>query len=321
MIFFRSLKNRHSRRQAQLHLEKQKLENMRKFKTTFLYMLLSLLTIQLHALDKPSIKTRVIGTGQPVIMIPGLTCDGAVWDSTIKSMGSGYQFHVMTLPGFAGNAPLEDLAAGFFTQVQKMVLDYIDQNKIKNPIIIGHSLGGFMALNIAIERPSLPSKLVIVDSLPFLTAMQVPTATEESSMPFAETMKTQMMASQVQTLEQRADYQRTMLKSMILDSANIEIATQWSLDSDMGTIAQSMYELYTTDLREDLGKIKVPTLVLGAWVAYQPYGSTRESTLAIYTGQYENLANVTVDMTDIGNHFIMWDDPEFFNNWLTKFLN
>jgi pimeloyl-ACP methyl ester carboxylesterase len=254
-------------------------------------------------------------------MIPGLTCDGSVWDSTIKSMGNGYQFHVMTLPGFAGNAPLKDLEAGFLTQVQNMVLDYIDQKNIKNPIIIGHSLGGFMALNIAIERPSLLSKLVIVDSLPFLTAMQVPTATEESSKPFAETMKTQMMASQDQTLEQRADYQRTMLKSMILDSANIEIATQWSLDSDMGTIAQSMYELYTTALREDLGKIKVPTLVLGAWVAYQPYGSTRESTLAIYTGQYENLANVTVDMTDIGNHFIMWDDSEFFNNWLTKFLN
>jgi N-formylmaleamate deformylase len=266
------------------------------------------------------IKTRVIGEGQPVIMIPGLTCDGSVWDDTVEAMGQGYQYHIMTLPGFAGNAPLEDLEAGFFKQVEAMVLDYIDENKIKKPIIIGHSLGGFMALKIAIKRPSLPSKLVIVDSLPFLTAMQMPDATEESAKGFTGNMKTQMMASVDQSLEQRATYQRTMLKSMILDSANIETATKWSIDSDMATIAQSMYELYTTDLREDLDKIIAPTLVLGAWVAYKDYGNTREGTLKTYTDQYEKHSNVKVDMTDIGNHFIMWDDPEFFYGWLKKFL-
>jgi len=294
---------------------------MKNFKTTFVIILMCLFTTQINALNKPSIKTRVIGSGQPVIMIPGLTCDGSVWDSTVKSMGEGYEFHIMTLPGFAGNAPLEDVEAGFFTQVQQMVLDYINKNKIEKPIIIGHSLGGFMALNIAIERPSLPSKLVIVDSLPFLSAIQMPNATEESAKGFASNMKTQMMASVNQSREQRATFQRAMLKSMILDSTNIEIATQWSLDSDMSTIAQSMYEMYTTDIREDLDKIIAPTLVLGAWVAYKDYGSTRESTLALYKAQYVNHTNVQVHLTDIGNHFIMWDDPEFFNNWLTKFLN
>ena len=285
-------------------------------------MLLSLLTIQLHGSEKPGIKTRVIGTGQPVIMIPGLTCDGAVWDSTIKSMGNGYEFHVMTLPGFAGNAPLEDVAAGFFTQVQKMVLDYIDQNKIKNPIIIGHSLGGFMALNIAIERPSLPLKLVIVDSLPYLTGIQFPQASSpEQAEQMAKQMMTMVLASADQPRANKIAYQQQMLQTMIIDKDKIAIAAAWGADSDTPTVAQSMYEMYTTDIREDLAKIKVPTLVLGAWVAYQAFGSTRESTLALYTGQYEKLANATVDMTDIGNHFIMWDDPEFFNNWLAKFLN
>lgn len=318
--FFRSLKSWPSGLKLTVLLSQTKLKGMKIFKTTLLTMLLSLVVSQLLATEKPHIITKVIGKGQPVIMIPGLTCDGSVWDDTIEAMGNGYQYHVMTLPGFAGNAPLEDLEAGFFKQVEAMVLDYIDKNHIEKPIIIGHSLGGFMALKIAIQRPFLPSKLVIVDSLPFLTAMQMPDATEESAKGFAGNMKTQMMASVDQSLEQRATYQRTMLKSMILDSANIEIATQWSIDSDMATIAQSMYELYTTDLREDLDKIIVPTLVLGAWVAYQPYGSTRESTLKIYTDQYEKLSNVTVDMTDIGNHFIMWDDPKFFQNWLKKFL-
>lgn len=267
------------------------------------------------------IKTRVIGEGQPVIMIPGLTCDGSVWDDTIEAMGKGYQYHVMTLPGFAGNAPLEDVEAGFFKQVEAMVLDYIDKNHIKKPIIIGHSLGGFMALNIAIKKPNLPSKLVIVDSLPYLTGIQFPQASSpEEAEQMAKQMKSMVIASANQSREAKIAYQKQMLQSMIIDKDRIEIAAGWSADSDSPTVAQSMYEMYTTDIREDLDKIKVPTLVLGAWVAYAPYGNTRESTLKRYTDQYEKLANVTVDMTDIGNHFIMWDDPEFFQNWLKKFL-
>ncbi len=267
------------------------------------------------------IKTRVIGKGQPVIMIPGLTCDGTVWDETIEAMGDNYQYHVMTLPGFAGNAPLKDLEAGFFKQVEAMVLDYIDENKISKPIIIGHSLGGFMALNIAIKRPNLPAKLVIVDSLPYLTQVQMPQAqTPEQVEQMAQQMKSMVAASADQPRANKVAYQKQMLQSMIIDKDKIEIAAGWGADSDLHTVAQSMYEMYTTDIREDLVKIKVPTLVLGAWVAYKPYGSTRESTLAIYTGQYEKLNNVIVDMTDIGNHFIMWDDPEFFYGWLKKFL-
>ncbi|MFY0593654.1 alpha/beta fold hydrolase [Roseivirga sp.] len=268
-----------------------------------------------------TIKTKVIGQGQAVIMIPGLTCDGSVWDETIAEMGSGYQYHVMTLPGFAGNAPLADVEAGFFKQVEAMVLDYIDENNIDKPIIMGHSLGGFMALNIAIKRPDLPLKLVIVDSLPYLTSIQMPQAQNpEQAKQMAQQMKAMVIASGTQPRASKVAYQKQMLQSMILDEKKIEIAAGWGADSDSPTVAQSMYEMYTTDIREELVKIKVPTLVLGAWVAYKPFGSTRESTLAIYEGQYEKHPNVTVDMTDIGNHFIMWDDPEFFYGWLKKFL-
>lgn len=273
------------------------------------------------SIEAGKIKTRVIGEGQPVIMIPGLTCDGAVWDETIEAMGNGYQYHVMTLPGFAGNAPLPDVKAGFFKQVEVMVIDYIDDNNIEKPIIIGHSLGGFMALNIAIKRPDLPLKLVIVDSLPYLTKIQMPQAeTPEQAEQMAKQMTTMVLASDSQPRANKVAYQKQMLQTMIIDKDKIDIAAGWGADSDTPTVAQSMYEMYTTDIRADLTKIKVPTLVLGAWVAYQPYGSTRESTLKLYTDQYEKLSNVTVDMTDIGNHFIMWDDPAFFHGWLKKFL-
>jgi len=282
-------------------------------------LLLGLIAEKAHG-QTPGLDTRIVGKGQPVLLIPGLTCPGEVWDETMEEMGDGYEFHVVTLPGFAGNAPLASHDGKYLEKMKDLLLNYVQQHQLEKPIIMGHSLGGFLALNIAIDSPDLPSKLVIVDSLPFLPGIQMPGSTLESVKPMAESMRTQMIAAKDQPAANRASFQRVMLKSMILDSAKIERAVQWSVDSDMETVAQAMYELYTSDIRADLAKIKVPTLVLGAYIAYKPYGATRESTLSSYTGQYAQLKDVVVDLTDKGNHFIMWDDPEFFHQWLNKFL-
>ena len=283
-------------------------------------MLISVISQSLSANEKPGIKTKVIGKGQPVILIPGFTCDGTVWDGTIEAMGKGYQFHVMTLPGFAGNAPLENPEAGFFAQVQTMVLDYIDENKIKKPIIVGHSLGGFMAIKIAAENPGLLRKIVAVDALPFLPAIRNPSMTSEEAKISAKAYRINMENAFKLPLEQKTASQKTLLKWMIKSPEHINIATQWYLDSDEHTMSQAMFEMNTLDLREEIAKIKAPTLVLGAWLAGKDYGATRAGVLNSYKDQYAKLKGVQVDMSDKGNHFIMWDDPEFLNEWLKKFL-
>lgn len=276
--------------------------------------------LQVQAAYPSKLNARVIGEGHPMIMIPGLTCDGAVWDTTIEALGDQYQYHVLTLPGFAGQAPLADVEAGFFSQIKSLVYQYIEENKIEKPIIVGHSLGGFLALQIGIEKPELAEKLVVVDALPFMTAIQMPTATEESAKPFAQSMKDQMKAAANQTEEQKRVYQQMNLQSLIRNKDYMELATNWGVSSDMHTVAQAMYEMFTTDIRADLAKIKTPTLVLGAWAAYESYGSTKESVMNMYKAQYAKHQHLDLDISDTGYHFIMWDDPEFFHNWLNKFL-
>lgn len=295
---------------------------MLKLKTTLLIalLLLGLVTNKAAASEGPGLITKVTGKGQPMVLIPGLTCPGAVWDETIAQLGDGYEYHTVTLPGFAGNSPLENHEGKYLEKMRDLVLDYIHEQKLQKPIIMGHSLGGFLALTITIAEPDLPSKLVIVDSLPFLPAIQMQGMSEENIQAMAKNMKTQMTSSSGQSAETRMSFQRTMLKSMIRDSAKIERALHWGIESDVETTAQAMYELYTLDIREDLAKIKVPTLVLGAWIAYKNYGATRENTLKNYKDQYAKLDGAIVDLTDNGNHFIMWDDPEFLMTWMKKFL-
>lgn len=263
-----------------------------------------------------SFKVEVIGEGKPMILIPGLTCAGEVWDESVKELGGEYEFHVVTLPGFAGQPPIE--TDNYLETVGDELIEYMKDNKLDRPIVMGHSLGGFLSLYIGAKVPKLVSRLVVVDGLPFLGGLQNPSATPESTKEMAVMMRKNM---ELQTKEQYEAMQPMMLKSMITDEEDIKTVMEWGRQSDQKTVAQAMYELYQVDLRSELNKIEAPTLVLGAWIAYKNYGATRASTLKLYEMQFENLPQAQIELTDEGKHFIMWDDQEFFFAQVKGFLN
>jgi pimeloyl-ACP methyl ester carboxylesterase len=114
--------------------------------------------------------------------------------------------------------------------------------------------------------------------------------------------------------------QRHMMAGMVADTARRTQLVRWGTASDPATTAQAMYDLYTTDLRADLGRVQQPVLVLGAWAAYKQYGSTKESTRAIFTQQYARLPQLRLEMSEAGRHFLMYDDTAWFLAQTDSFL-
>ncbi len=266
--------------------------------------------------QKYTFDVEVTGKGTPVLMIPGISCSGDVWDETVKVLKEDYECHVVTLPGFAGQPPVEK--ENYLEYIGDELISYLKKEKLKNAVVMGHSLGGFLTLYIGSKEPETASKLIVVDGLPFLGAMQNPEATPETSKSMAEMMKKNI---ELQTPEQYEAMQPMMLKTMMNADEDIEVVMEWGRKSHTVTVAQAMYELYQIDLREEVSKIKVPTLVLGAWIGYKDYGVTKEMTERTFQYQYRNLKDVTIEMTDEGKHFIMWDDPDFFFTQVKSFLN
>ncbi|WP_400191651.1 alpha/beta fold hydrolase [Hymenobacter sp. B81] len=262
----------------------------------------------------PNFTVKVVGKGRPVLLIPGLTCPGAVWDETVARYQKQYQCHVVSLAGFGGAAAPASTQQ-LLLNVRDQLLSYIKDQKLQRPAIIGHSLGGFMGLWLSTTQPEAVGPLVIVDSLPFLAAVQNPNLTAEAAKPMAEGMRQQVSRGGM-TVQQ----QRQMSAGMMRDTARITQATRWGLQSDPATVAQAMYDLYTTDLRAELGRIQQPALVLGAWAAYKPYGSTKESTRAIFAQQYARLPQHRIEMSEAGKHFLMWDDTQWFFDQTDAFL-
>lgn len=263
---------------------------------------------QLELTAAPSFKVEVSGKGKKaLILIPGLSCPGEVWKETVAQYKDEYQCHVISLPGFAGQAPVQ--RENYLASMRDEIIAYIKENKLKQPILLGHSLGGFLSIWIAAKEPDLIHTVIAVDALPFFPAIQQATATPESMKPVAENMR-KMMAQA--TPEQTKQSQQYFLPSMATATDKLELISVWGIKSDAPTVAQAWYEMQTTDLREEIKSVKARVLVLGAWIAYKNYGVTHESTFKNFSDQYASVPNKEVRICDTAKHFIMYDDADWF---------
>ncbi|MGY3089325.1 N-formylmaleamate deformylase [Hymenobacter sp. UYAg731] len=263
----------------------------------------------------PTFTVRVMGKGKPMLLIPGLNCAGAVWDETVAHYQTQYQCHIISLAGFAGTAPAATLADPLLPAVRDQLLAYIKTQKLTKPTVVGHSLGGFLALALSAAQPEAIGPLVIVDSLPYMAAIQNPAATVETVRPTADKMRQQMKQGHMP-----AAAQRQMVAGMVTDTARQTLVVRWGTASDPATTAQAMYDMYTIDLRNDISRIQQPVLVLGAWAAYAKYGSTKESTRAIFAQQYAKLPQARIEMSEAGRHFLMYDDTAWLFGQADAFL-
>jgi pimeloyl-ACP methyl ester carboxylesterase len=256
------------------------------------------------------IEVTAAGHGEPpLILIPGLGCPGAVWDSTVAHFEGGHTCYVVSMAGFGGLPPgpktdhlLDDVTAE--------IVAYARAHELQKPVIIGHSLGGVLALKMAIAAPDLPGRLVIVDSLPFLAGVMSPGVTDaDAARPIAEKYG-KMLAGE--TPEQFAAGQKYFVGGMITSPEKAAEVEAMTAKSDPPTTGQAMGELLGADLRTAISAIKCPVLVLIAVADKVAAGLTAEKVEAAYRQQYSALPQVRFKSFEHARHFIMVDDPEGF---------
>ena len=266
------------------------------------------------AAEQPaSFGVEVHGEGPPVLLIPGLSSSGDVWDGTVDVLQSRYEVHVLSLAGFAGRPAIEP---PFLPRVREDMVAYIRSQRLNRPAVVGHSLGGFLAFWLAATEPSLVGPIVAVDGVPFLAGLMDASASEESVRPMAEGSLA-MMASL--TAEQFALQTRMSIAALVTGQADAEWLVRQGAMSDPLTVGQAMFEVMTTDLRDDVAKIESAVLLLAAGGdAATPEASAR--LLRSYEAQVAAISDHRVVVADGARHFIMLDVPDFFHETLTGFL-
>jgi pimeloyl-ACP methyl ester carboxylesterase len=114
------------------------------------------------------LRVAMSGEGPPVVLLHGLFVHHGTWDAVVDEASSEFRMIAPDFPGFGESEkpPASRFAydVGAFAEV---VADLFAGLDLGRAAVVGHALGGAVALTLAARHPELVSRLVLVDSVCF----------------------------------------------------------------------------------------------------------------------------------------------------------
>ena len=204
----------------------------------------------------------------------------------------------------------------FLPRVRDEIIRYVADKKLNRPAVMGHSLGGFMAFYVAAKSPKTFGPLVAVDGVPWLGALSNPKAKVEDVAKamepgVAQMKKTPQEAFRAQTV--------AALKFQMLDAKRAETVGKEAGESSPEAVGQAVWEMSTTDLRDEVAKIESPILLFasGEWAKTE---AQKEQVTTMYAAQIEKAKNAKLEVAFRARHFVMFDDFPLFSKTVDTFL-
>jgi pimeloyl-ACP methyl ester carboxylesterase len=109
--------------------------------------------------------SQKLGKGKPVLLIHGFCENHEIWNGFAEKLSESFEVFTIDLPGF-GESPLPTTTLSI-RDVAGMLLSWIDQENIVLPFLVGHSLGGYVALSMAEQAQQKISGLCLFHSTPY----------------------------------------------------------------------------------------------------------------------------------------------------------
>lgn len=256
------------------------------------------------------------GRGPDVVLIPGLSSHPEIWDDLTARLKATHRVHRVHVRGFAGLDAGANAEGAFIEPVAHAIAEWMGFEKIRGAAVIGHSLGGTLAMTVASHHPELVGRLMVVDMVPFNGVWFAPPgATAASVAPVADATAARFAAM---TPEQWAAAAAPAIGTMVTDEAKKAGPVRHAAQTDNRVAARAMRDLIATDLRPDLAKLTIPVTVLYVHGPNIPLDGAIID--AVFAQQYAVLPSAQVKFIPNSRHFIMLDQPEVFASEVNAFL-
>lgn len=247
-----------------------------------------------------------------VIFIPGLASGPWEWAREISQLAQRYSVYALTLPGFDGmpytieGDPFVAFSNDFWT--------LLDTHKVVRPAVIGHSLGGTLAIALAEQHPDRLRGILALDGLPVLPML----AQDDAA---ARRQAAQKVSAQIsdQTHDQVVVYEQNYMRQIgTLNASLVEPTAALEARSDPKAIAAWLSADFEHDSRPGLARITIPFVELMPYAQPSPY--TQAQTLAFYQSLVAGAPHVSVVPIPNARHFAMLDQPQAVDDAMAQFL-
>ncbi len=228
----------------------------------------------------------------------GLGVDGRMW--FLQEPGLSVEYHVfaLTLPGFGGLEPIFSPPGRVLDSYGDWIAEKIRSFGLGKVTLVGYSMGGTLALNVALRYPELVGKLGLL-----CTSSCWGEGWRGKSSWLLKGVVGRLVA---EFLQFNAGLS---LKKLVSGTEALELVEDMLALADRPTMVKILYELMTTDMRGELGKITVPTLVVAGGKDFIAPGRYWRALMA-------GLPNAEFHLVGGADHFLCASHP----GWLTTRL-
>lgn len=268
--------------------------------------------------DAGSLHVLRFGRGDPVVLLPGVTTGPWEWAGVIRHLAPSHTVYAVALPGFDGRPPA---TPPLFERVPRDFWAMLDAQKIARPVVIGHSLGGTLAILLGEQHPEKLRAVVALDGLPIFPGMERITAEQRATVAQQQTAVIRSV-----THDQFLAYEKQYMRSAggVIDADLSDQIAALEANSDPAATAQWLGEDLASDTRAGLAKITVPLLEIVPYNApdlvNSPAQYTEDQKVAYYRTLLSGAPKLQVVSISPARHFAMFDQPDKLDAILDAFL-
>lgn len=231
--------------------------------------------------DRSSVYYEAAGSGKPVILIHGLGGSARWWAPTIPDLARQLRVYAVDLAHFGATRSDHPFA---LRRAPEFLVRWMDRVGLERASVVGYSMGGFVAADLAAEHPDRIDRLVLVDATLFPRGHGI--------------------------LRAGVGLLRTVLG---LPPRLLLTLLQGIGQAGLTTIASAALELLTTDIRDKLSRIRAPTIVIwGDDDAILPVAEGRRLSCLIPGSEFVVLHGA--------DHNPVWKRTAEFNQIVARFL-
>ncbi|MGC1240855.1 MAG: alpha/beta fold hydrolase [Chryseosolibacter sp.] len=194
---------------------------------------------------------RELGEGQPLVLLHGIFGSSDNWLTQARMLSAHFRTYAVDLRNH-GHSPHADTFD--YPVMAADVLEFIETHHIADPVIIGHSMGGKVAMNLAVAHPEKLQKLIVVDIAPKAYSMAHYVILEGlQAIPITEITSRNEADDALARFVDEADVRQFLLKNL---QRKPEGGFKWKLN--LAAIADNIHKI-GLDLQSE-GKFEKQTL-------------------------------------------------------------
>jgi pimeloyl-ACP methyl ester carboxylesterase len=217
-------------------------------------------------IDGMPIRYLAAGEGSPVVLLHGAGDNALDWRWVMPTLAASHRVYAPDLPGSPDSArPSADYSPTFF---ERFVTAFVDALDIGRATFVGNSLGGLIALQLALSEPERAGALVLVDSAglgravnPAFTSVNVP-GLGEAALPFWRTPVGAYQRAWGRTALLFADPPRSVPREWLEEQCRLALSPGY-LEAHL-TVLRALVDPggQREVLVDQLPLLKIPTLVV-----------------------------------------------------------